>query len=544
MGEGLVQQIVMTETPSPHETADSVLPEDMPPLPDEKKAAAAPAPKSPPEDPTWWRLGSVPFLVLVMAAAAADLAWPRPAGMGLGAGLGCLLACAALLMLRKDFTKGEGIFLGTLGVINFAALLVSGNPFNWWCNLILPFIMVILPKRQEALRPGQNFRNWWSYWVSSRLKTAANDAGSRLAGLRSLLPLTICILVGASLFFAFLTIFATGNPVVNAVREWLADAWNSLIAYLPLSWDFLLHILYWFVGIVWFGIYTFRRPNTDPDEPPAAQPKPAGSTILPHLPICSLIGINLAFFIATSTDVAYLWLGRVPEGISQTAYLYNGAASIAWASALAAGILIYLFRRTGSSRRSTACRLTGYLLVLQTFLLAVSVYMRLYYQIDAFGFTIRRIMAAEAMLLGTTGLAVLVCYMAGNGAFRQYAKVCLASMLLLLIAFSIYSPARLAGNMNLCYAPTHPHWSFSYTDFYSRHRPFKISENLAFACYVQEKTPNEFLAVAIHKEAEKIERRAAKSNWLSWNFTFAQDAEAASRVLSRPVKIHLTGQED
>lgn len=534
----------MTESSPTHETEDSGLPEGMPPLPNEKKAAAAPTSKNPPEDPTWWRLGSVPFLVLVMVAAAADLAWPRPSGMGMGAGLGCLIASTALLLLRKDFTKGEGVFLGSLAVVNFVALLVSGNSFNWWCNLLLPYIMVMMPKRQEPLRPGQTFRNWWSFWVGSRLKTAASDAGSRLAGLRNLLPLLICILVGAILFFAFLTIFATGNPVVNAVREWIADAWNSLVTYLSLSWDFLLHMLYWFVGIVWFGIYTFRRPDAASNVTPSARPKQAGTTLLPYLPICSLIGIDLAFFIATSTDIAYLWIGRVPEGISQTAYLYNGAESIAWASALAAGILIYLFRREGSSRHSMACRLAAYLLVLQTFLLAVSVYMRLYYQIEAFGFTVRRLMAAEAMLLGTAGLVVLVCYMVGSGTFRQYVKVCLASMLLLLISFSIYSPARLAGNLNMHYAPTHPHWSFSFTDFCSHHRPFDISENLAFACYVQEKAPNEHLADAIRKEAEAIENRAAKSSWLGWNFALTQDAEVASRVLSRPVIIHLTGQED
>lgn len=534
----------MHEIPPPHEPVSSELPEDMPPLPDGREAAAAPRQKNPPEDPTWWRLGSVPFLVLAMVAAAADLAWPRPSGMGLGTGLGCLSANAALLMLRKDFTKGESIFLGTLGVVNFVALSVSGNPFNWWCNQILPYIMVMMPRRQEPLRPGRNFRNWWSFWLGSRIKTAAKDAGSRLAGLRSLLPLSICILVGAILFFAFLTIFASGNPVVNAVREWLADAWNSLVAYLHLSWDFLLHLLYWFVGIVWFGIYTFRRPDIAPNASPNARSKQAGTTLLPYLPICSLIGIDLAFFIATSTDIAYLWAGRVPEGISQTTYLYNGAEAIAWASSLAAGILTYLFRSGGGARRSSACRLAGYLLVLQTFLLAASVYVRLYYQIEAFGFTVRRLMAAEAMLLGTAGLVVLVCYMAGSGTFRQCAKACLASMLLLLISFGIYSPARLAGSLNMHYAPTHPHWSFSSTDFCSRHRPFDISGNLAFACYVQEKAPNGHLAEAIRKEAERVACRAAKSSRLGWNLALAQDAEVASRVLSRPVTIHPSGQED
>lgn len=531
----------MPETSSATKPISSGLPVDMPPLPTKKMALTPPAFKEQPEDPTWWRLGGIPFLVLLMAAAAADLAWPREAGWGLGAGLGSLLACASLLLLRRDFSRGEGIFLASLGVINFVALLFSGSLLNWYCNLILPFIMVMMPRRQEPLRPRQKFRNWWSYWTCSRLKSTAGSAGSRLRGLRSLLPLLICILVGMILFITFLTIFATGNPVVDAVRGWIVDAWNSLVAYLQLDWDFLLHVFYWFVGIVWFGIYTFRRPDAFPFAASAKQ-TPASSTILPYLPICSLIGIDLAFLIATSTDIAYLWFGRVPEGISQTAYLHDGAASITWASALAACFLIYLFRSEGSARRSVACRIAGYLLVLQTFLLAVSVYMRLYYQIADFGFTIRRIQAAEAMLLGTVGLLVLLCYMVGSGVFRNYAKVCLASMLLLFTSFSVYSPARLAGDLNMRYAPTHPQWSFAFSDF--GYGKFSVRENLAFACYVQAKTPNDTLARDIRRAAEEVERRAAQSSWLSWNVAFARNAEVASRVLGRPVHLHFTEQDD
>lgn len=517
------------------------MPADMPPLP-QQNAPHKPLVPMPPADPSWWRLGSVPFLVLVMAAASADFAWPRSGGWGIGAGIGCLLACGALLLLRKDFSKGERFFLGGLAFVNFVALLVSGSLFNWWCNLILPLFMVIIPRRQKALLPGQRFRNWWSYWTSVRLKNAPGESGSRLQGLRNILPLLICILVGVSLFVVFLIIFASGNPVVKLVFDWIADTWNSIVAYLHLSWNFLVHMLYWFVGIIWFGIYTLRRPDAARAVRGAAPAKAEGNTILPYLPICSLIGVDLAFFVATSTDIAYLWFGRVPEGLSQTAYLHDGAESITWASALAAVILIYLFRSGGSARRSAACRVAGYLLVLQTFLLAASVYVRLYYQISDCGFTVRRVQAAEAMLLGVAGLVVLVCYMVGSGAFRKYAKACLGSMLLLLIAFSVCSAGRLTGNLNMRYAVSHPQWSFSYLDFGIDR--FNVEENLAFACYVQDRSPNENLLNKIVATAHDVEKRALHASWLNWNVSFSQDAEVASRVLGRPVEIKLSPHED
>lgn len=524
---------------------------DFSPEPGIPKTAPA-APARPAQDPTWWRLGSVPFLVLVMVAAAADLAWPREAGWGLGAGIGSFLAINALLLLRKDFTRGEYWFLQGLGALNMLALFCTGFMLNWFLSIVIPFGIVMLPTPQTFTEPTAHYRNWWSFWAARRPKSEENN--SRFASLRAALPLIICILAGLIFFIAFLCIFASGNPVVELVWNTLVDWWNRLVSFLQISWDFCLHVFYWLVGILWFGIYCFSRPLSIPT-PPGEETETQttrDTTLLPYLPLCILIGINAAFAVATSTDIAFLWFGHVPEGISQTAYLHEGAISITWASVLASGLLVLLFRRNGQARKSGASRFFGYLLVAQTALLAISVYMRLYHQISDYGFTARRIQAAEAMLLGVAGLVILLCYMCTNGTFRKYLKVFAGTVTLMLIAFGAYSPVRLAGNLNLAFLNSHPHWNFTNKDF--RLGRFDVKNNLTFAEYVFNKEKAEGSAEQfgfsylqeddLTDAALAVEKRARVGSWLTLNLSTMEDIPAAERILGRSIKLKLVEKEN
>ncbi len=484
-----------------------------------------------PQDPTWWRLGSIPFIVLILAAAGLDLAWPGTLDGGVGMGIGCALWCLALLLLRRDFSGGEMAFLAGLALVSLLALGVSGNALNWLLAFVLPLLLVCSPRRGCEPAPAGKCRSWWGYWFAYR-KTVAQG---RWAWLRQLLPTCISIFAGVALFIVFLIIFASGNPVVLRVWNTLCEWWNAMVEWLELDWGFVGHVAIWLFAFFFFGLYTFARPADIEATQPAVAAETTGSSLLPHLPLTSLLGINLAFLVATSTDIAYLWFGRVPEGVSQTAYLYDGAESISWAAGLASLILIALFRPTGAARCKLSTRVAGYVLVLQAFLLAVSVYVRLYHQIDAHGFTARRIMAGEALLLGLDGLVILICYMACSGSFWKYARICLGSMLLMFISFGICPPAELAGNLNLRYVASHPQWKFSVADF----KPgcFYVAHNLAFALYVQESLPetNDFFAGRLQSAAEEVERRASREGWCHWNLGLARDIPAAEKILGREI---------
>ena len=87
-------------------SADSTTKPNLPPVPSAKA----------PEDPSWWNLGAVPFFVLLMVAAAADLAWPREQGFGIGAGL-------LTFLIRSFGMYPEGVSIAILTM-----------------NLVTPFI--------------------------------------------------------------------------------------------------------------------------------------------------------------------------------------------------------------------------------------------------------------------------------------------------------------------------------------------------------------------------------------------------------------------
>lgn len=497
------------------------------------------------KDPAWWRSGAVPYIVLLMVAAAADFFIPRDGLLGIGAGIGSLLFLLAFALLRKDLSTGENLFILLFAVINFFALASSGTDLNWWGTIFVPILLLITPTRcMEPAETGVRYRSWWGFWGGRRPKEGSKGL---IAGIRSCLALFICILVGAICFILFLSIFAISNPVVDQIWDRIVEEWNRWVDYFHISWDFAIHVLYWLLGIILFGLYTFRRTRASSPAPAASAETAPGRTLLPFLPLCTLLGINLAFGIATSTDIAYLWLNEVPEGISRTTYLHEGAGFIAWASALAAIILLIFFHRRGSARHSFLSKLLGYALVLQTLLLAVSVYMRLYYQISDYGFTVRRVQAAEAMLMGLAGLILLLCYMAGNGGFWKYVCRCFVIAALMLFAYGICSPTRIAASLNLRYIGTHPDWEFNIWDFGIG--KFQVEEHLGFAEYVSRNFPlkgNAATAFAdkLERAALKVELRAQSDSWLTWTLAMQQDIPAAERILQRPISCHNVEPQD
>lgn len=500
------------------------------------------------KDPAWWRYGAVPYIVLLMVAAAADFFIPRDGLLGIGAGIGSVLFLLAFALLRKDLSTGESLFILLFAAINFFALASSGTALNWWGTLFVPILLLLTPTRcMEPAEPGVRYRSWWGFWGGRRPKEGSKGL---IASIRSCLALFICILVGAICFILFLSIFAISNPVVSQIWDRIVEEWNRWVDYFHISWDFAIHVLYWLLGIILFGLYTFRR--TKAGAPAASADTAPGRTLLPFLPLCTLLGINLAFGIATYTDIAYLWLNEVPEGISRTTYLHEGAGFIAWASALAAIILLIFFRRRGSARQSFLPKLLGYILVLQTLLLAVSVYMRLYYQISDYGFTVRRVQAAEAMLMGLAGLILLLCYMAGNGGFWKYVCRCFVIAALMLFAYGICSPTRIAASLNLRYIGTHPDWEFNIWDFGIG--KFQVEEHLGFAEYVGRTLPQEkeegcwnaatAFADKLERAALKVESRAQSDSWLTWTLAMQQDIPAAERILQRPISCHNVEPQD
>lgn len=511
-----------------------------------KKAESQPA-----EYPLWWRGRWAPYAALLLAAAAGDMLALRvtilPDGevsFGLGAAVGGVLLMLALMLLRRDMGRGEMVFLGALSVSCGLALAVSGSMLCWLMVWLLPVFYLAMTRTTVVDCPySVRYHHWWGYWFASQQV-------HKLSFLSRLLPWLISGLVGVVLFIFFLCIFASGNPVVELVWNHITDAWNRLVAFLRIDWDFGVHALLWLLGIVLFGVYTRRRQYAAPSAPPPAAPVASGRSILPQLPLMMLLGINLAFMIVNASDMAYLWFHRVPEGVSQTEYLHEGAASIIWASCIASLILIILFRAAGSARRGVVSRGLGYLLVVQTILLAGSVLLRLCYQIDDYGFTVRRIVAGEVMIFGVLGLVVLLGYMV-SGRLLCWCARGGAAALVLLALMQINPPSSLAGDLNMHFwdrgaataaTPEAParHWNFTPSDFYS-HVP--MEGNLTFALFVYDHCKDSFpmtervqFKERMERVASRVEKHASTEGWLRWNWRVQRDIPAAERVLGRPIR--------
>lgn len=493
-----------------------------PPLP---KATS----KAPLGDPTWWRLNrGIPFIVLLLVAAASDYFCPllceHEPFIGFGTALGTLFFIAALLLLRKDYSRGEQVFLICFALISAAAQAVSGSILCWVATPAVCLLMLLFPKESEE--PMPTGRTWWSFWLARR-----PDASKAKAVTSGCLPLGISFAAGLVLFFGFLAIFASGNPVVKMAWELICEYWNKFLEFLHLDMTIWLHALTWFIGLTGFGVFTFARSHTAPAAPrPAETP---GKSILPHLPSFALTGINAAFAIATSTDIVYLWFRRIPEGISQTQYLHHGAQSIIVASVLAAGLLLLLFRNRGAARQSSVALLLGYLLVFQTALLAVSVFMRLFFQIEAYGFTGIRVLAGEMMLCGVVGIGLLLSYLRG-GQFLRHLRMGFALIVLLLFAFRIQPPSALAGDLNRIHVAFYPQWKFETTDFMAPDASFDSAGCLSFAdAYMKPTTNWEMRSL---RDAAQSVRRRHLGNWRDLTVNALRFRETADSVYERENK--------
>ena len=461
--------------------------------------------------PSWWRHGHIPLLVLIASGFAADFMFGTLEGLGIGTALGLLLYTAAFLALRTDLSRKEQVFLVFMAVLNAAAAganLTSFTQFNLLIGLGLPVVITFLPRKEgNSFDPAKRYVTWWGYKFFRM--TQAKEAAANVLGK---IPLAGSVAIGVILFLVFLSIFADGNPVVAAVRTAMNKWFWSYCSWLVPDMGTVADILLWCLGALAFGIAAMPRSRSSFPEQHPVRP---GSPWLPHLPAVSLLFINLAFLVNNGTDVAFLWRGSVPDGISQTAYLHDGADSIMLAAFLSALVLLVLFRPEGSVRASKTGIVLGFILAAQTGLLAASVGMRLYFQIKDFGFSPNRGTAGIYLLMGACFLYLLFRYMAGHGNWLRYGKLCGATALVFLALTGLRSPSQLSGDLNLMTMDRQPDWYFSDGDL----PRFELRDNIPFAMAVYRRLGGDTEAganvYAMTREALHAESRIW--NWRSRN---------------------------
>ncbi len=472
------------------------------------------------EIPVWWRSSPAPFFALVLSCYAMDcLSRYNGNSVGTGAALGLWLLAMAVLVLRRDLS-GRRVLLITVGsLINVAALVVSGSWVSILLGVSLMFFCLYMPFAPSEVtddyrkKEGVSYCHWWNYWFIKSFHTQFRKWTKIVAWIAS-------IAFGVMAFAVFLNIFAEGNPLVEIVRDTIEEFAGRWLFWVRIDGEIFSQMFAWFFGALMFG---FLLLSHSPRHSLKEQ-EPVGKPLLPAFPFVLLLFINLAFLIANSTDIVFLWQGVVPEGISRTDYLYEGAQSVAWASVWAGGILVVLFRARGSVRGSVMGKMAAYLLVFQTFLLSVSVAIRLYNQIERFGFTPFRIEGAWCLLCGGVLLVLLLFYMTGRGGFRRFAVYSVIAVLFVLSAAMIRPVDALSGDLNLLTMDDHPNWEFSLSDL----TKCGADTNIPFAIAVHErllkKDPQEAKKLGegysseLPRYSECYCSERVRGNWRNFNF--------------------------
>lgn len=494
----------------------------LPPVPKAK-------PSGPAVLPVWWRGGKALAVVVLLVALTGELIAPGTADgwtLGLGSAIGTLAFVAAYLLLRRDLSRGERLFIVLLGLFSALAQFSCGSGPALFIALASLFLLQFLP----TAYPIDRWARYQSWWTALSLLFGAEKAKIKGRGPAFMhgLAVVVSVLIGLAAFAFFMAIFAAENPVVKLVSDALCRWVDALVAKLHLSWDIVVHAIWWLAALLLFGLWTLMRPRLTAE--PAGEPA-ASRPLLPHLPLMTLLGVNAAFLICNTTDVMYLWQNKVPDGVSLTTYLHDGAESVMWASALAAALLILLFRYRGSARSSKASTVAGYALALQTLLLASSVLLRLYHQISDFGFTATRIVAGETLLLGLALMVVLLCYMVRQGLFFRHLKLGAGVTVLLFTLFCVQAPEELAAELNYRLYPSHPNWKHNCHDFYTLSRNMEL--NLTRAYQLQRVASNHCSddAQQLRRAADAVQKRADYPYWTNLTLSLLRD-----RAVVQPVR--------
>jgi len=118
--------------------------------------------------------------------------------------------------------------------------------------------------------------------------------------------------------------------------------------------------------------------------------------------------LNIMLLILNFGDISTLWLGsKLPEGITHSDFVHDGVQMIVFSILIAAGLIMFLFRRDFSSHKnSKLLKIFVCLWIIQTFVMLVSTAARNQIYIQEFSLTYKRIGVYVWLVLAVIGLAL------------------------------------------------------------------------------------------------------------------------------------------
>ena len=238
--------------------------------------------------------------------------------------------------------------------------------------------------------------------------------------------------------------------------------------------------------------------------------------------LISMFSLNSLLLLFNLTDLNYVWLTKAPATASQLkAYVHEGTYILIFSILLAMGVLLFFFRKNlNFYPKNQLLKSLAYLWVGQNALLVLSVALRNYRYIDAFGLAYKRI--------GVVIFLILVLY--GLWSIIQKIRDCKHSYFLFhRNAWALYWVILFASTVN---------WDIFITRYNLTHLTMNPVDALFLLRDVSDKNlyvlleqQEQFLqresypAVSLEYKQSQLERKehqvlqkAEKYSWLSWNY--------------------------
>ncbi|MEO0734649.1 MAG: DUF4173 domain-containing protein [Bacteroidota bacterium] len=334
------------------------------------------------------------------------------------------------LWLRPELARHRG-FVWSVGGLLFAAgsvVLVHGS-----ASMIahhLTYLLVVGFARERELRfvwfglllGGISLFQGPIRW-GKRWRTA--QAGSSRVRQWSLDARIGNLFVAAAIFFPFLGLYLAGNGRFFQWASWLADALTSWKLNPDFIWRCLLCVFGSWLCITLFFPHTgdsrlvfwqsgFRDEllrERVKNRTQHQRPRPRNMALKYEYQQSVIVfgALNLLLAVVNATDLRYVWLpGESLSAATLSKFVHEGTTNLSFAVVLAMLVVLFYFRGNLNFLGSApALRPLARVWLAQNALLAVSVGLRNWHYINAYGLALGRVYVIVALLLILFGLLTL-----------------------------------------------------------------------------------------------------------------------------------------
>jgi hypothetical protein len=342
----------------------------------DSKVEAAQAAQPEPLNPEYWNYGYMGSRLAVATIAAMAMgalsheSWP-----------GSIIALIALLPLgllvfeqtRKGWSLAALISAAIAGVA-WLGIVIEPGPTNLLMFWIGCGAMEIARRTSPAVGASETLGQLALKILLSPATVISDGAVATKLGTSSQtnpvswlpsLVLPVCAVV------VFGMMFAIANPMIG---DWLDSfSFGTMFDWFSLSTLFIM------LGI-FVSLWAALRPVIGAGAKPvtvadvATQRTGKVSRFLtPAAIMITLVLMNVMFAVENVLDLSYIWQGvTLPDGLTYKQYVHRGAYTLIVTALLAAGLILFMFRRGGIAEGSNTLRWLVYVWILQNILLVAS----------------------------------------------------------------------------------------------------------------------------------------------------------------------------